>query len=395
MLRLLRLSLLLTAAFVFCTVARGAAAQKLKVDVPLNELQARAVRDSNDAVAHYNLALGYWSKRRWEEADASLQRAAALDPRFAPADLAIAYLPLASGKGGKIEWLPAGGGWWWVRFVAHDTVISRFDRHYRRAFMLDPLVDIRIAVASEYRDTENADLYDRALYSYNDGNWEEAYRRFGELVADSAKYRSWARAIYERILWYHSLAALRLKKPADAVRDLGWLVEWSKHREQSDTMFRFSLRTNEYRYALGFAKQQAGDLNGAVETYQEALTEDVGLFPAHLRIAEIYEGVRQWEPAINARRNAVNANPDDASLQSDLGWTLAKAGRFADAEAALRDAVERAPRDARAAYYLGIVQQQLGRAVEAKTTLQRFIQIAPSRYERQVADARQRLSSLQ
>jgi tetratricopeptide (TPR) repeat protein len=260
--------------------------------------------------------------------------------------------------------------------------------------MLDPLVDIRIAVASEYRDADHVDRYDRALYAYNDGNWEEAHRRFGDLVADSAKYRRWARAIYEQILWYHALAALRLNQPADAVRDLGWLVTWSQHREQSDTLFRFSLRTNEYRYALGYAKRKAGDLNGAIDTYQEALSADIGLFPAYLRIAEIYEGVRQWAPAITARRNALAANPDDPSMQLDLGWTLAKAGRFAEAEAELRAAAERAPREARAPYYLGLVQLQLNKPADAKAAFETFLRIAPSRFERQIADARQRLASL-
>lgn len=331
------------ALVLLCIVAPGGAAQKLKIDVPVAELEARAARDSNDAVAHYNLALGYWSKRRWDEADASLRRSAALDPRrFAPTDLAIAYLPLASGRGGPIEWLPAGGGWWWVRFVARDSVPAR-----------------RPALPSR--------VYARPAR--------------GHPHCSSIRVPG-------------CLAALRLDKPADAVRDLQWLVEWSQHREQSDTLFRFSLRTNEYRYALGYAKQKAGDLNGAVDTYQETLVADVGLFPAHLPIAEIYEGARQWDPAITARRNAINANPDDPGLQLDLGWTLAKAGRFAEAEDPLRDAIQRAPHDGRAVYYLRIVQQQLGKGAEARASFERFIQIAPSRYERQVADARQRLTVL-
>lgn len=375
-------------------LAGPASAQKLKIDTPLGELEKRARTDSNDAVAHYNLALGYWSKKRWDEADASLKRAAALDSRFAPIDLAIAYLPLASGRAGHIEWRPWGGGAFYPYWVAADSAMERFDRHYRRAFMLDPLVDIRIAVASEWRDQGTVDYYDRALYAYNDGKWEEAHRRFGELIPDSAKYQRWARVLYERILWYHALAALRVNKAADAVTDLQRLVDWSQKREQSDTMYRISLRTNEYRYALGYAKQRNNDLNAAMEIYREALATDLGLFPAHLRIAEMYEGARQWDDAINARRNAINSNPDDASMQLDLGWTLAKAGRFDEAESELRQAAERAPRDARAPYYLGLVQLRLNKTAEAKASFERFIHIAPSRFEQQIADAKQRLEKL-
>lgn len=211
---------------------------------------------------------------------------------------------------------------------------------------------------------------------------------------DSAKYQTWTRVIYERILWYHALAALRLNKPADAISDLQLLVDWSQKREASDTLIRFSLRTNEYRYALAYAKQKSGDLNGALAIYRETLGFDLGLFPAHLRIAEMYEGARQWDDAINARRNAYNANPDDPSMQLDLGWTMAKAGKFADAEKELREAAERAPREPRAPYYLGLVQLQLGKGADAKANFERFIQIAPSRFERQIADARQRLAGI-
>ncbi|HEV8264339.1 MAG TPA: hypothetical protein VGQ06_05265 [Gemmatimonadales bacterium] len=53
------------------------------------------------------------------------------------------------------------------------------------------------------------------------------------------------------------------------------------------------------------------------------------------------------------------------------------------------------PRDPRAVYHLGIVRQQLAKAGEARETLARFIAMAPAaRYERQIADARQRLTAL-
>jgi Flp pilus assembly protein TadD len=49
----------------------------------------------------------------------------------------------------------------------------------------------------------------------------------------------------------------------------------------------------------------------------------------------------------------VDANPDDPSLVMDLGVTLGKAGRFADAEEALQRAEEANPRDARILFWLG------------------------------------------
>jgi len=57
--------------------------------------------------------------------------------------------------------------------------------------------------------------------------------------------------------------------------------------------------------------------------------------------------------------------------------------------------MEANPRDARVLYYLGIVDQQLSKKDDARSAFTRFLTLAPSRYERQIADAKQRLASLQ
>jgi tetratricopeptide (TPR) repeat protein len=214
------------------------------------------------------------------------------------------------------------------------------------------------------------------------------------LVADSGDYRGEKGTLFEQILWYHGLAAARLAKHADAIHDFERLVQRSQTRETSDTLYRWPLRTNEYRYVLAYLKQQADDPNGAVQLYREALTTDIGLYMAHVRIGDIYEGVAMWEQAVLARRQAVNANPDDPSLVLDLGKTLANAARWAEAEERLREATAANPRDPRAHFYRGLVLEQLGRKDDARDALTRFTTLAPSRYERQVTIAKQHLAAL-
>jgi Flp pilus assembly protein TadD len=101
-----------------------------------------------------------------------------------------------------------------------------------------------------------------------------------------------------------------------------------------------------------------------------------------------------WPVAIKERRAAVSANPDDPSLLLDLGKTLAGAGDWAGAEQTLKQAGDANPRDSRVPYYLGIVQQQLNKKEEARASFDRFIALAPSRYARQVDNAKQRLAAL-
>ncbi len=117
---------------------RMAMAQRIKMAVKLSELEARVKADSNDPAAHYNVALGYWNEKRWEDAERSIRTAIMLEPRFAPAHLALAYLPY--GRQPKL-W----DAMWGRKLTPEDTkVLRESDQEYRRAFMIDPLVDIRI-----------------------------------------------------------------------------------------------------------------------------------------------------------------------------------------------------------------------------------------------------------
>ena len=243
--------------------AIGLHAQSLRVDTPLDQLEAQARRDSNDAVTHYNLALGYWSKKKWNRVEPALRSALMLDKRFAPAYLALAYLPRAAGNFWTEHSRLMVGGRRFIWYTASDSVVDEFNRNYRHAFMIDPLVDIRIVVATEYR-FGHVDRFDKALYAYNDGKWEEAHRRFGELLVDSSDYRGENATLLDRILWYHALASSRRGLHEEATRSLQRLIDRSLSKEAGDTLVRWPFRTNEYRYLLATERQRAKDPNGAL-----------------------------------------------------------------------------------------------------------------------------------
>src|ERR687893_78665 len=77
----------------FMGLAGSLDAQRIKLPVGRGELEARAKQDSLDAAAHYNVALAYWNEKRFDDAERELRLAATLDPKFAEAYLALAYLP--------------------------------------------------------------------------------------------------------------------------------------------------------------------------------------------------------------------------------------------------------------------------------------------------------------
>src|SRR5947209_19469301 len=87
--------LMLLAAASFIAPGPALCAQGITLTRSLQELEEAARKDSNDAEAQYNVALGYWSKQRYDHAERTPRPAVTIDPPFAPGWLALAALPSA------------------------------------------------------------------------------------------------------------------------------------------------------------------------------------------------------------------------------------------------------------------------------------------------------------
>jgi tetratricopeptide (TPR) repeat protein len=375
-----------------------AAAQRIRLPSSLADLEKTARTDSNDAAAHYNVALAYWNAKRWDDADSALQRAIRIDPGFAQAYLARSRLVYARRPqlyedifDQKVpdEWRPR---------------LAASYRDYQHAFLIDPLVDLRIEAAARPARSVwwSASAYAEALYDYlfqglddvEAGKYEAAYNRLTRLY-DETHPASLRDGLPNWVFYYKGLAAAHIGRFDEAIGDFLRLLERAESHTNPDSLtYYIPIETNQYRYIIGVLQQRAGRFNVAITTLRGAIEKDIGMYAAHVRLAEIYERHGMMPQAINERRQAANANADDPSLLLDLAKTLAQAGNWSEAEQLLQQAVAANPRDARVPYLLGIVEQRLNKPAEAKRAFTRFLTIAPSRYSTQISDARQRLSTL-
>ncbi len=375
-------------------------AQRIKLPMGRGELEARALQDSLDAAAHYNVALAYWNEKRFEDAERALRLATVLDPKFAEAYLALAYLPYAQRP--KL----------WSE-EARDRVpqewkqrLEESDRLYRRAFLVNPMVDLRIAGAVTMpRDAVWEALYPGVYEFYYQafddmlqGNYEQAYGRFAKLHRERRIAGPGQGKLPMSFHWFEGLAAAHTQRWLPAKQRFEHLIEQSvaeeKKLEEKD-LVRIPLRTNEYRYFLANISHAAGETDQALELYRKTLESDLGLYMAHVQMANIYESQRRYAEAIEERKRAVDANPDDPSLVMDLGVTLGKSGKFAEGEEVLKKAAEANPRDPRVSFWTALCQAEQGKREEAKASLSRFISTAPSRWDKQIGMAKQRLAALQ
>ncbi len=377
-----------------------APAQHIKLSTSLPNLEKAVRADSNDAAAHYNVALAYWNAKRWADVDSELHHALRLDPRFAAAYMALAGLPYAE----RDQLISEE----WENTVPQDWAprVEEANRMYRRAMILDPLVEVRIGyvllpdpgkfpTSLRLMYGEWLDDYFEGEDLYFEGKYEDAFERF-QRVYNTVNGATHVDRLLNVFLFWHGLSAAQTKHYDVAVQDFATLLERYQDKEEAakDSTLRIPLRTNEYRYLLGIMKQRAGAYNEAIALYRESVENDVGLYMAHVRLADVYEDHQMIGDAVSERRAAVNANPDDPTLLLDLGKSLARAGQFPEAEQAFKDAITANVRDPRPHYYLGVVAQRESKVDLARTAFTDFISLAPSRYTQQVADAKQRLATL-
>src|SRR2546422_3695482 len=312
------------------TAVAPLAAQRIQLPAKLSELETRARQDSTDAAAQSNVALAYWNEKRWDDADSALPRAVRIEPQFAAPYLALWAVPYARRPQlwDEVHEPRVPAEW--------RTRIEEADRMYRHAFLLDPLVDLRIVslvlpprsvfvdLIADYDDFYQ--WYDDSFEKLRQGNFDDAYQRFQRMMLEMNADRHPDR-VPTFIYWWHGLAAAHVNKNDEAVFDFRQILNryLATERRRRDSITAVPVRTNEYRYELAVMKQRAGQLDEAIQLYQEALANDAGLYPAHARLASIYETRNLWVQAVAERRAAGHPHPPGARLPTDLRLTLPQA----------------------------------------------------------------------
>lgn len=377
---------------------------KIDLSVPLAELQKRVVADSNDAAAHYNVALGYWDAKQWDKANQELRAAVRLEPRFAVAHLALAYLPMVRNFSAFRE----------VSHIDKDSpkelrdALAQHNTEFQRAFMIDPMADMRIIAAGTQSLNLNnpaADIllgtfekaYFQGFADCQEGRYGACEVNLGIVIREYGNSRNVQRAIPTSVLWYHGLAAAHQKDYDQAISDFQRLIDRDSTmvaKAEEKTVVRIPIRSPQYRYFVAVFQQSAGNDDQAIGSYQAALEKDLSLFMAHVRLADIYQKRKDYAHAVAERMNAINTNPDDASLQMDLGVTLGLAGKFDEAHDALKTATDALPRNADAWYWLGIASEQIGKKDEARHAFERVVAVAASRLQGRVDQAKAHLARL-
>ncbi len=369
---------------VLAGMATPATAQKIIISAKLEDLQAAAVKDSCDPAAHYNLAMGYWSKKHYSQADSALRRAIAIDAQFADAYLALSIL-----HNWDQDYQDA------LKKQKGDSALKRWEHesasYYSKAFMLDPLVDIKILGAT-YKIYGGGRLL-HALDNMVTGQYDKAYADLDKELAFWGGHAG-ADSAPPALLWFHALTAAHVGQFEPATRDLDILATLLGRVAAADSTPDVDLTVAQVKYMKASFLLRSGHPDDAMALFREVAGTDFGNYMIHVQMARIYESVRDYPKALAERTNALNINPEDASLMLDRGITLGKSGDMAQAETQLEQAEEANPRDTRILFWLGIAQAEQGKKDAARDSFNAFLSRAPSRFDRQIAMAHDRLAKL-
>ncbi|HEY7683814.1 MAG TPA: tetratricopeptide repeat protein [Gemmatimonadales bacterium] len=364
---------------------------------------ARVRSDSNDASLHYQLAMAYWDRKEWDDAERSLRTAVLVAPSYADAHLALGVLPMRRGEG------------YWKKRMKKDgeekvkAELLESSSHYRRAFLLNPLVDLR--PLAEFDESEGGvsrvgreiviyaiPWWSRELArggnDFREGHYQKAFERLDALAHDQ-RFGGQDVEVAGPVLWFHGLAAAHIGHFDAAVRDFAILTGRSVRVEQDEAarLGAVPLVSNDFRYILATMLYLSGRYDEAVPTFRRVLELDLGVYVAHVQLARMAEEQGHMEEALQERRLAADVNQDDPDLLVELGVSLLKAGRTREAEAPLAEAARLNPRDARVPYLQGLTADALHDPGTAREAYTRFLAIAPSKFSTQRNEVQERLAS--
>ena len=116
----------------------------------------------------------------------------------------------------------------------------------------------------------------------------------------------------------------------------------------------------EERFARGVQLQQAGDVLGAIQAYQEALAREPGRIDARSNLGAAYVHLGRYEDAAEQYRKALAIDPYNTKVRFNLALALYKGANVPDAADELKRVVDRDPGNKSARLLLADCHMQMG-----------------------------------
>lgn len=121
----------------------------------------------------------------------------------------------------------------------------------------------------------------------------------------------------------------------------------------------------DVKIAFAYSAELRGETDQALAAYQEAVQKDPSRGDGHWRLARLYDKQAKFKESAEHYRQALAAQPNDARIHADHGYSCYLQSRWAEAEASLRRAIALRADLRHAHNNLGLVLAHAGRCDEA------------------------------
>ena len=154
--------------------------------------------------------------------------------------------------------------------------------------------------------------------------------------------------------------------------------EYKKQYEAQEKRRQFSAEVKAH-FDNGIKLSDAGDYEGALKEFNQALELDSTQSGIVARIADVYLKMGNNDQALANYKKAIEMNPNDPTLYTNMGVVLSKMGKTAESQEAFKKAASMNPASAAQNYYnLGITLVNSGNSDEAAAAFKQAIAADPN-----------------
>jgi tetratricopeptide (TPR) repeat protein len=130
-------------------------------------------------------------------------------------------------------------------------------------------------------------------------------------------------------------------------------------------------------FAKGNELAHAGEYEKAIGEYTAALEKEPNNVSVLTNLGVAYYNNGQLDQAIAQYQKALETAPNDADIHSNLAAAYVQQGKFDQALAEYQKAIELEPKLAQAHYGLGVIYEQQGKNQEAIQAFEKFLEYDP------------------
>jgi tetratricopeptide (TPR) repeat protein len=342
-----------------------------------------AQADTNDAHAYYSFAIEQLGHDDERAADA-LYWATRLEPTWADAFYARRIALLLTDRRRLVQY------WSGDRRTVQSDEIRRIDSLFYHALTLNPFVPQRLdrqlldavidEISKKYeqagagnsgeiryyieREIGSWPAAERAWLAYGDGRYQDALHYYADAIK-SDKRNGPLHVDRARVF-------ANMGQSDSALAELTAAIEDLRKRDKKDLIYVYQSKALT-EHSIGVLESRLGHTAAAKEAYGRALQEDLAYYPAHVELAMLAIEAKDTTNALTEMDLAVQLHPDDAAARYLYGFTLAGAGKLADAETQLRKAAELNAVYAGPHFELGRVLEAGGRKADAVAEYRSFL----------------------